>query len=286
MGMQRDDQGPDFELVLPGHLDVGAEYATHRPHGLPEWVVMLTITGRGEVLPEARRADVAASLAVPPGTAVALHPHTPQRYGTAPAPGTWELLWVHVRPPMAWLPLLDWPQHAPGIGVVRLSPVQAERAAAAMERAVAAHRAALPLAREFAVNAVEEALLWCALANPHRERTDATVRAFVEHVSAHLEEQHSVSSIAAALGLSGSHLAHVVKEATGDPVMAHVQRLRMDAACELLERTDLSVTQIAARVGYPDPLYFSRRFRAHTGDAPRDWRRARRPPRAEVVLRG
>lgn len=271
---RRHDGIAAFEVVLPGGLDVGPEYEVRRPRGLGEWVVLLTVDGQGEAIAATPSGPV--RVAAPPGHVLALHPHAPQHYRTSPGADRWLMWWVHVRPPTSWLPLLDWPSPAAGIGLLPLPPAQAGPAAAALARAASHHRAALPHAHDFAVNAVEEALLWCGLANPGRDRTDTTVRAVVEHVSDRLDQPHTVSSIAAAVGLSASHLAHVVKRATGDPVMAHVERLRLDAARDLLSVTDLSVAQVATRVGFADPLYFSRRFRAAVGSSPRQWRREHR----------
>ena len=46
----------------------------------------------------------------------------------------------------------------------------------------------------------------------------------------------------------------------------------MAAARTLLLTTDLSAEAVAARVGYDDPTYFSRRFRTVHGLAPGQWR--------------
>jgi AraC family transcriptional regulator, transcriptional activator of pobA len=42
----------------------------------------------------------------------------------------------------------------------------------------------------------------------------------------------------------------------------------MSEAARLLRFTDLTVQQVALRVGYDDPLYFSRAFKRHFGDSP------------------
>ena len=49
-------------------------------------------------------------------------------------------------------------------------------------------------------------------------------------------------------------------------------RRRLDAACRLLELTTRPIASVAAEVGYPDPLYFSTRFRLHTGLSPTAYR--------------
>jgi AraC-like DNA-binding protein len=40
-----------------------------------------------------------------------------------------------------------------------------------------------------------------------------------------------------------------------------------------LAHTELSVRQVAARTGFPDPAYFSRFFRRETGTTPGDFRK-------------
>jgi AraC family transcriptional activator of pobA len=43
-------------------------------------------------------------------------------------------------------------------------------------------------------------------------------------------------------------------------------------AMRLLRFGDLTVGEIAFRVGYGDPLYFSRAFKRHTGRSPQAYR--------------
>jgi len=50
----------------------------------------------------------------------------------------------------------------------------------------------------------------------------------------------------------------------------------MHVAAELLASSDLSVSQIANRVGYDSQEAFSRAFKRRMGDAPSTWRSARR----------
>jgi transcriptional regulator GlxA family with amidase domain len=52
--------------------------------------------------------------------------------------------------------------------------------------------------------------------------------------------------------------------------------LRLQRARELLEITDLPMSEIAAHVGYDDPSYLARLFRRHFGTTPVSYRRERR----------
>lgn len=86
----------------------------------------------------------------------------------------------------------------------------------------------------------------------------------------------STSDVAAAVGLTPGHLTTLVRRRTGRTVGEWIAERRMAAARDLLIGTDLTVEQVAARVGYPDATYFSRRFRQAHGAAPGTWRAAAR----------
>lgn len=57
--------------------------------------------------------------------------------------------------------------------------------------------------------------------------------------------------------------------------MQYVLSLRMANAQSLLETTEYNINEIAAAVGYDNPLYFSRLFRRHTGMSPSEYRKTR-----------
>ena len=51
--------------------------------------------------------------------------------------------------------------------------------------------------------------------------------------------------------------------------MHYLARLRAERAAAMLVSTDLPVAVVGTEVGWPDPAYFSRRFRASFGVSPR-----------------
>src|SRR5690606_29354595 len=78
-----------------------------------------------------------------------------------------------------------------------------------------------------------------------RENIDRTVP------SAELEREFHVSA---------RHLARLFREHAGETPRQYVIRERIAEAKRLLYLTDLTVAEVAARVGIPDPHYFSRLF--------------------------
>ncbi len=81
-------------------------------------------------------------------------------------------------------------------------------------------------------------------------------------------------ALAAGRGMAVSTFRRHWRRLGQAPPARFVARLRMREARRLLAETRLAVAEVAARVGFEDALYFSRRFRMETGMAPREYRRA------------
>ena len=69
-----------------------------------------------------------------------------------------------------------------------------------------------------------------------------------------------------------THLARSFARSIGVPPIHSLSRRRAERAAVMLARTDDSVASIGVAVGWPDPAYFSRRFRAVFGASPREYR--------------
>ncbi|MDK1474692.1 helix-turn-helix transcriptional regulator [Streptomyces sp. 549] len=85
-----------------------------------------------------------------------------------------------------------------------------------------------------------------------------------------------IAEHAARLGVTGGHLTESVRRATGRTPGQLLREARTREAKRLLSAGDLTVRQVAGRVGYPDPAYFSRFFRRETGMTPGAFRHAHR----------
>ena len=66
----------------------------------------------------------------------------------------------------------------------------------------------------------------------------------------------------------------VFKEKTGQSFVEYLTNLRMEKAKEYLRETGLCTYEIADRIGFADPHYFSLTFRRRTGMTPRQYREA------------
>jgi AraC-like DNA-binding protein len=68
--------------------------------------------------------------------------------------------------------------------------------------------------------------------------------------------------------LSASRYSALFRACMGQSPQSFIIDMRLRMAIELLQRTDLTVKQVAHTVGYDDQLYFSRLFRSRKGVAP------------------
>ena len=88
-------------------------------------------------------------------------------------------------------------------------------------------------------------------------------------------EPLTLESVARRANISAYYLSHLFQSELGETFVGYLTRTRMEAARGLLERTSLSAQEIAARVGYGDPSYFSKVFKKATGRTPHKYRRGR-----------
>lgn len=84
----------------------------------------------------------------------------------------------------------------------------------------------------------------------------------LDYMRQHLDQPLQVADLAARVNVSPSHFFALFKRRTGSAPIDYFIRLRMQHACRLLDETSLNVKEVAATLGYDDPFYFSRVFKA------------------------
>ncbi len=87
----------------------------------------------------------------------------------------------------------------------------------------------------------------------------------------------SVAELAAVAGLSPSRFHAAFQQVFGISPMAYLRNHRLEQARLLLSASDLTVAQVAYRIGYRDPFHFSRHFKRRFGASPAAFRAAIHP---------
>ena len=104
-----------------------------------------------------------------------------------------------------------------------------------------------------------------------RNRHRNLISQVIEYVEKHLAEPHSLKTISYEFDISAPYLGKLFTEDTGDTFANWLNRKRIQKAIELMKTTDLSVKDIAGRIGYSNPNYFYKIFKKYEGINPGEY---------------
>ena len=83
----------------------------------------------------------------------------------------------------------------------------------------------------------------------------------------------SIEDLSKMIGMSTVYLNKKMTVLTGKTTSEYVRSIRLRKASQLLEKTDLSISEIAYEVGYNSPKYFSKYFKDEYGILPSEYRK-------------
>jgi AraC-like DNA-binding protein len=110
----------------------------------------------------------------------------------------------------------------------------------------------------------------------YRGFTDPVVGPALEAVHTAPSRPWTVADLAGEAGVSRALLAKRFSEIMGEPPLTYLTQWRMELAEELLADPDLTVAQVARRVGYADQFGFSNAFKRRKGKSPTAFRESAR----------
>jgi AraC family transcriptional regulator, arabinose operon regulatory protein len=183
--------------------------------------------------------------------------------------GPWEVVWFFLPPEL--LPVQrSLPQISEGYRLHSITrPLVFRQVRLALLRAhgyAARHR---PLYQPLALNAVEEACLWCRTetdgAHPPR---DPRIETALQYLSSHLDQPVRIRDVAGACGASRTRLLTLFRRQVGTSLMQYLEEQRMRRAKQLLKTGMMRVKEVAMEVGYTDQKYFAKRFKRAFGRRP------------------
>lgn len=91
-----------------------------------------------------------------------------------------------------------------------------------------------------------------------------------------LANEWTLESLAKIAGMSRSSFAVRFKEKAGQTALDYLIRWRMHKAAHLIQRSELSLNEIAAQIGYQSEAAFNRMFKREVGTTPGRFKRANR----------
>jgi AraC family transcriptional regulator of arabinose operon len=242
----------------------------YRERGMDGWILNLTVSGRGRINSGRGR------FAVMPGEMLLFKPGACHDYHADESAGQWIHDWVYFFPRPEWFDLLIWPEVAPG--VLRLDLRSSARRAQIgelFEHLIQLSKSTHFRKTQLAMSVLEQLFLWCDIANPlaAHVRLDPRIQRTLDHLQSHAARSIRISELAQVAGMSASRLAHLFRLQLGISPMQWLENQRMERARELLLMSGRPIADVGSASGMPNPVWFSRCFRRHTGVSPRDFRK-------------
>ncbi len=126
-------------------------------------------------------------------------------------------------------------------------------------------------ARSFLTSYLKEVI---ALRDHNTEkRYGKILRQAVSYIDTHFDQEDiSLNRVAQTVGMSPNHFSSIFSQELGTTFIEYLIGKRMERAKELLRTTQLRSSEVAYRVGYRDPHYFSSTFKKIQGMTPREYR--------------
>lgn len=118
----------------------------------------------------------------------------------------------------------------------------------------------------------EKALLW--------EEQDA-LSDVLSYINKNLKKPLSNADLAGICHMHPNHFIRYFKSKTGQTPHTYITQKRMEAAKRLLEKTELSLSEIAEAVGMWDTAHLTKAFRRFYAAAPKEYRKKRQKELAE-----
>ena len=106
-----------------------------------------------------------------------------------------------------------------------------------------------------------------AVLGPYQQMSDV-----VRHVADHYADKITVDDLAALAHLSTSQFTRQFNKLFQMTPARYLTRIRINAACSLLTRSDLDLASIAERCGFHDASHFVKQFKKQMGMTPGQYR--------------
>ena len=100
-----------------------------------------------------------------------------------------------------------------------------------------------------------------------------TIRRVHDLLTENLGRRYTIDELSKQFLINPSSLKEMFKTVYGKSLAAHIKEHRMELASQLLRSTDMSVAEIAVRVGYENQSKFSAEFKKSTGKLPTEFRK-------------
>lgn len=106
---------------------------------------------------------------------------------------------------------------------------------------------------------------------PMPDKDDIITRKIILYLESNTSRNLSSREISSHLCMNYNYISSVFKGKTGMSIMEYHEKIRMNEAARLLMNSNMNISEVGDRLGFGDPLYFSRVFKKVMGYSPSDY---------------
>lgn len=99
-------------------------------------------------------------------------------------------------------------------------------------------------------------------------RQEEITNHFFKLLRMHFRQERGVSFYAGKLCITPKYLSSIIKEVTGATILSWIHEAIIVESKMLLKTTDMTVLQISDELNFPNPSFFGKFFKEHTGMTP------------------
>lgn len=101
-----------------------------------------------------------------------------------------------------------------------------------------------------------------------------SINKVLDYIDQHLPEELTLEKISNVAGFSQFHFHRIFSAMTGETLFSYIWRLRLERCASLICSTHRPITDIALSFGFSSSPVFSRKFKAHFGTSPTEFRKS------------
>jgi AraC-like DNA-binding protein len=107
-----------------------------------------------------------------------------------------------------------------------------------------------------------------------KSRKEAITDDFFRLLFESFQKERQVTFFADKLCLTPKYLSMTIKEVTGHPASSWINEMVILETKRLLKATELTALQVSEELNFPNPSFFGRFFKQHTGMTPLQFRKS------------
>ncbi len=252
-----------------GYFPRARHHYRERLKGIDEAILIYCLDGSGTIELPMRKLDLAK------GTAFCIPPRVEHRYFASES-DPWSILWIHFKGDQTVL----YP-----IGELKPVTLESPESRERLQGYFIQLFDILGASYTQGNFIFASSLLSVILGEIYFRRSEAVVdrqhsllTKAIQYMYRNLEGQLTLADLSEYMQLSKSYLTNLFNGLTRHSPIDFFIRLKIQQACKELRLTNRPVSEIAGKVGFEDPFYFSRIFKKVTGLSPRDYRNGAASP--------